>query len=289
MEYIIGVDLGGTKIYSALFEDRKIIKILKFPTEANRGKTTVINNVVNSIKEIVGDFDLRKIKRIGIASPGPLNYKTGEIITTPNLPLRNFDLKGLLEKKFGKKVRVDNDAKCAGLAEAKARGAKNMVYITLGTGVGSALIYNGEIFRGNLYATEFGHMSINFNGPRCGCGRNGCLEAYCNSKALLRYAKERNIIESVYEIHKKAEEGKEKYKKIYGELGKYLGIGLANIVNSIDIDFIVIGGGLGSAGDLIIVPAVKEMRKNLLVKKNVKVEKAKLGEYASLIGAAELF
>lgn len=289
MGSVIAIDIGGTKIYSGIFNNNKSAKVLKFLTETDKGKKAVINNIIKSVEEIIQGKDMKGIKGIGVSAPGPLDYKTGKIITTPNLPLRDFDLKGLLEKKFGKKVRVDNDAKCAGLAEAKARGVKNLVYITLGTGVGSALIYNGEIFRGELFATEFGHHSINFDGPKCGCGRRGCLEIYCNSKALLRYAQSRGIEDDVHEIIRKAISGKRKYRKLFKEMGKYLGIGLANIVNSLDIELIVIGGGIGRAGDLIIKPAVKVMKKNLLVRKNVKVEKAKLGEFGSLIGAAELF
>ncbi len=291
MKNIVAVDLGGTKIYSGLFRNGKLIKVLKFWTEGEKGKARVIENIIKSIDAIINETGIKKseIRGIGVASPGPLDYKTGKIVMTPNLPISGVDLGGVLHKKFGLKIKVDNDAKLGGFAEAKARKVKNLVYLTLGTGLGSAMIYNGEVFRGDLFATEFGHHTINYSGPECGCGKNGCLEIYTNAKAVLRYAKGLGLEGDSYEIQKRALAGERDYIRVYDALGKYLGIGIANIVNSVDINLIAIGGGIGNAGDLIIKPAIAEMQNRLLVRKNVKVEKAKLGEYASLIGAAMMF
>ena len=291
MKYIIGVDLGGTKIYSGIFENGKMLKILKFWTEGNKGKKAVINNILKSIDAIIKESEISKdnIGGIGIASPGPLDYRTGNVVKTPNLPISGVNLRKIIEKEFKIKTKVDNDAKCGGFAEAKARRTSNLIYLTLGTGLGSAMIYNGEIFRGDLYATEFGHQVIDYNGFECSCGNKGCLEIYTNSNALLRYARELGLDEDGYEIHKKALAGDKRYKKVYEILGKYLGVGIANIVNSVDINLIAIGGGIGNAGDLIIKPALNEMKSRLLVRKNVRIEKAKLGEFANLIGSAMMF
>lgn len=288
MKYVIGVDIGGTKIYSGLFRKGKLIKVLKFRAEAGRGKKKVIENINKSVECILDGIKKSDVKGIGVASPGPLNYKTGEIITTPNLPISGVNLKKILERKFGLKTRVDNDAKCAGLAESRERKGENFIFLTLGTGLGSCMVYNGEIFRGEMFATEFGHHTINFNGPRCGCGRRGCLESYTNSSAVLRYARERGLKEDAYEIQKKALNGNEKYKKVYEELGKYLGIGIANIANSLDINIFVIGGGIGNAFNLFVKTALAEARRRVLVRRDLKIEKSKVGEFASLIGAGYL-
>lgn len=288
--YIVAVDLGGSKIYSGLFLNGKFGEVMKFWTEADKGQKRVLDNLTEAIESAIRNTELKNIRGIGIAAPGPLDYKTGKILTTPNLPFRNFSLKKFLERRFKLEVRIDNDAKCAAVAEAKYRNAKSLIYLTLGTGTGSALIHEGKLFRGRLFATEFGHMSINFNGPRCGCGRRGCLEVYTNKNAVLRYAKELGLEQNSYEIQKKALQGFGKYKVVYKKLGEHLGIGLANIVNALDINLIVIGGGIGDAGNLVIKPAIEVMKKNLLVRRDdVKVEKAKLGNVAGLIGAAELF
>lgn len=287
VENKIGVDFGGSFIRAGLFKNRKLIRKYKRNTEVNKGKKKIIKNIIESIEKVKG---ADKIKAIGIGSPGPVDYKTGKILNPPNIkPLWGVNLKKIIENKFKVKVRVENDANCAALAEAKIRNVKNLIFLTLGTGLGSGIILNGKIYRGEGFASEIGHHSIDFNGHKCKCGNYGCLEAYVGSVSIVRIAKAKNLRTDPYEIQERALKSERKYKEIFKEIGKYLGIGLANIANILDPELITIGGGMGKIGNLILKPAKKEMKKRLFVKgKTLKIERSRLSEDASLIGASFL-
>lgn len=181
--YVIGIDLGGTKISCAVADlDGQVISQNTVPTNAHEGEYAVLNRIIASVETVLRDSDveINNVKAIGIGSPGPLDAKTGVIITTPNLPFKNFNLVKPLKEKFEVPVYLDNDANVAAIGEfmfGAARGTENMVYFTVSTGVGGGAVLNGKVYRGNTSnALEIGHMTVLPDGPRCNCGNLGCLE-----------------------------------------------------------------------------------------------------------------
>lgn len=247
----IGLDVGGHKINSVLVKDGKVIRRMRVATKSTSNKKIIITQIFDCIDYLLNHVGKKQIRGIGIGAPAPVNLTA----------LKNVSLVEIVRREFKIKTKVDNDANCFGLAEAilgAGKGAEILAGLTLGTGIGGAIIVNGEIFHGaSGSAAEFGHMIIKKDGRRCDCGNRGCLEAYLSVK--------------------RREE--------------YLGIGLANIVNIFNPDIIVIGGGIVDAGKFLFEPARKIMRKNILspLAKNTKVVKAKLGEDAGAIGAALLW
>jgi glucokinase len=281
----IGIDIGGSKIIFALLENRRILRFKKIPTPKARKK--LIGVLAENTKRLLGSA---KAESIGIGVPGPINKKRDLILNPPNLKyLRNCPLARLIEKETGIKTLMDNDVNCFVLGEALAGagiGAETVFGITLGTGVGGGLVINKKIFRGAFGAAgEVGHMTIKFDGEKCGCRSSGCLEAYCSEKFFIR----RGI--SPKECQDKAYKGDRKAFILYNEYGRYLGIGLANIINLFDPEVIVIGGGIAQGYKFFISSAKREIKKRVISpvsRKYVKIKKAALGELGGAVGAAIL-
>lgn len=283
MKSIIGVDIGGTTIKAGAVSKSRVIKKVKLETEANKGKSRVINNIISSIERLMNE----EITAICIGCPGPLNYKTGLIGKTPNLPLQGVNLKKIIENKFKKKVYIDNDANCFALAEAVLGAGRKYNYVvglTLGTGFGSGLVINRGIYHGKCFATEIGHATINFNGPKSKCGNDGCLESYVSTRGILSRTKGLDI-KRLEELSNLASSGNKKALAVWKETGFYLGIGVANVINILNPDIIVIGGQIANAWPFFS----KEMRET--VKKRAlfdcKIVKSKLRD-AGILGAGLL-
>jgi glucokinase len=214
----------------------------------------------------------------------------------PNIPgWKEVALKKILEKKLKLRVFIDNDANLMGLGEVRlgaARGLKHVVGLTLGTGVGGGIIIDGKLYRGcSFSAGEAGHMALNETGPRCKCGGEACLEAYIGNRVILKEAKKifrRNI--SLEELSRLAHEGNKKAKAIWSKAGRHLGIALTNIVNLLNPDAIVIGGGVAGAGRILFdeVRRTVAQRAMDVAAKSCKILKATLGNNAGLFGAALL-
>ncbi len=186
---------------------------------------------------------------------------------------------------------LENDANCMALGESTfgyGKNIKNLVCVTLGTGVGAGIVINNKIYTGRSNAGELGHITIDINGYKCKCGRRGCLEEYVSARGIKRTAKKLGINKNILEIYEMAKLGSIKAKKVYETTGTYLGIGLSTLVKLLDPDLIVIGGGISNAGDLILKPAVKEMKKRTFFR-TPSVKIAKLKDNAGAIGAACLF
>lgn len=276
---IIGVDIGGTNIRAGLVKDNKILKYISIPTQAKDGKNIVINNILYIISKLFN----KEVNAIGIGCPGPLNKK-GVIIKTPNLPFKNFDLRKLVEKKFKVPVFIENDANCFTLGEAIIGKGKNFNYVvglTLGTGVGGGIVINKKIYRGKSFAGELGHIVINFNGPKCSCGNNGCLEAYVSSYGVMRYAMVKT--KTPKKLYEEALKGNKKAVDTFKEMGFYLGIGIINIVNILNPEIVVIGGQLSNAWKFF-KDSMFRVTKNALTK--VKIVKARFDH--AIYGAAML-
>jgi glucokinase len=299
MKYSIGVDIGATKISFVLLKEFFIIARKKIQTPPK--KNIIIKTIEENINNLIVNIPKSEILGIGLGVAGPLNKKGDIILNPPNLKtLSNLKLAKIIEKDLGIKTKMENDARCFALAEAlmgAGKGKESILGITLGSGIGGGLVMtNGKtknsklkIYRGAFGgACEVGHMIINFNEKsKCSCGNFGCFEKYASEK----FIKTKSRIPSI-KLEEKAKAGDGRAKKIYEEFGRNLGIGLANLVNILDPKIIVIGGGFAKTGKLIMEPAKKEMKKNILStesKKSVKIEMAKLGDFAGAIGAALLF
>lgn len=304
-ELYIGVDLGGTKIYTALANvNGEILKEIVVPTEASKGSEQIIDKIKDSIRYVSQEVTLEKVKAIGIGSPGPLKVKDGIIAEPPNLPIRNYNIVEDIENEFGVKVYLDNDANAATLAEylfGQGIGTENMVFITASTGVGGGAILNGKLYRGSTSnAVELGHTTVKYNGRVCGCGNRGCVESLASGTAIKAIAderiKENTTSLSQYEeitskeVFDEAKKGDKLANSIVRECIGYLGVAVANAANTFDPDMIVLGGGVLNAGDIIFEIIEEEMQERCLntIRENCKVKPAKLGGKAGVLGAVAL-
>jgi len=292
----IGLDIGGYKINGVLMQNNKIIRKRRAATKSTSNKKIIIAQIFDCVEHLIKDLDKSKIRGIGIGAPGPIDLKRGVVLSPPNVKaLSGLPLADLVQKKFKTKVILDNDVNCFGIAEGilgAGKGKQNIIGLTLGTGVGGCLILRGRLFHGrDGSASEIGHMIIKKDGWKCSCGNEGCLEIYVSARGIIRIAKEIGCRGATpTEIMELAKKGNKKAIKVYQVLGEYLGVGLANLVNILNPDIIIIGGGIANAKELLFNPARKVMRKNILspLAKNTKVVRAKLGEDAGAIGAALL-
>ena len=284
MKNFIGVDIGATKIIFGLLKNRKVIKNKKIPTP--KTKKIIKKELKENLRDLKKSSSL-KIDRIGIGVPGILDIKKGLILKCPNLRyLDNLPLVKILEKELKIKTSIENDTNCFTLAEALlgAGKNKNIVFgITLGSGIGGGLIIKSKIYRGAFRtAGEIGHQTIKFDGQKCSCGNLGCFEYYCSAK----FFKRKDC--SSKELAKKAKRNNKEALKLFKEYGKYLGIGLSNIINLIEPEIIVIGGGISKSWPYFLAETKKEIKKRIISpvsKKYTKVEISKLGDLAGSIGA----
>lgn len=306
--YVIGVDLGGTKISTALSTlDGKILSQTVVPTDAAEGEVPVLNRVIGTIQDVLvaSQITSDEVEAIGIGSPGPLDAKKGVIITTPNLPFKNYNLVDPIKLKFDIPVYLDNDANVAAIGEfmfGAGKGKKNIVYFTVSTGVGGGAVLNGQAYRGNTSnALEIGHITVNPNGPRCNCGNVGCLEAIASGTAIGKSGRDavlskvetslRNYEKiTSYEVFKEAEKGDEVAKEIIENAMNYLGIGVANAISIFDPEMVIIGGGVASAGDIVFDSVRKVVNKRCFksMAESCEIVPAGLGVDAGVVGAVAL-
>ena len=294
----IGIDIGGTNIKGVLLKGNKVIAKIKIKTKSKSNKKLLIAQIFECIESMrKAHYECahaNKIKGIGIGVAGPVDFKNQKVLNPPNVTaLKNLYLGKLIEKKFKIKTIIDNDVHLMVLAEAilgAGKGKKMVIGLGLGTGVGGGIVLNGKIMHGKGgTAGEIGHTIIKKDGRRCTCGSKGCLEAYISERGIKETAKEifGKEIDTIT-LYKMAKKGDKKAIKAWARVGENLGIGLANLVDTLNPDIIIIGGGIAGAGEFLLVSARKEMKKNILspIAKNTKVVRAKLGEYAGAIGAA---
>lgn len=296
-DFIIAIDLGGTNFKIALLDakykirDRRILSTRRFSK-----KEELIRGIIDSLNELLSRNQLsrKKIRGLGIGLPGPVDNRLGIVHFLPNIPgWKEVRLKQILEKKLGLPVFLDNDANLMSLAEYKlgaARGSRYAVCLTLGTGVGGGIIIEGDIYRGADNASaEVGHIPINENGPRCNCGGIACLESYIGNRNIQRQARElfgRNI--SLEELSVLAKKGNKKALFIWSSVARRLGLALAGVINLLNPDCIVIGGGVAGAGKILFERLKKVIAKQAMriQSRRVRIKRAQLGSDAGLIGAA---
>ena len=305
-KYVVGVDLGGTKIYTALVDlEGNIIKEKTVETLAHEGEQAVMGRIVDTINYVIDGTDKDLIKSIGIGSPGPLDVKNGIIIENSNLPFKNFAIVKTIKETYDLPTYLDNDANVATLGEfmfGAGKGTENMVFITASTGIGGGAVLNGKLFRGSTgNALEVGHMTVATEGPRCGCGNLGCAEALGSGTAIGKRAKEAvlsNVVTSLKnyenvtakEVFKEAANGDRVAKNILNTSLTYLGIAVANTITNFDPEKVVVGGGVVNGGDIVIdtIKNVVEERCMAAFVENCTIEKAVLGGKAGVLGAAAL-
>ncbi len=296
---LAAIDLGGTNLKLGLldqklrFIDRKVLDTQSFTT-----KERLIDGVVSSVNSLLEQRRLVKsrIAGLGLGLPGPIDCIRGVVHFFPNIPgWKEVNLKKILEKRLGLKVHLDNDANLMALAEYRmgaAAGASNAVCLTLGTGVGGGLVLGGRLYRGSAYAAgEIGHMPVNEKGPRCNCGGIACLEAYVGNRRLL--AKALKLFSgsvTLESLSRMARAGNARARSLWNDAGEKIGIALVSIVNLLNPDVIVIGGGVANAGQVLFsrIRSTVISRAMPLQARHVKIVKAKLGKDAGLIGAAIL-
>lgn len=294
---LIGVDLGGTNIKAGLVDDTgQLIEKLSVPTEAHLGKDRVIENVCAAAREAAGGTKWKNIGAVGVGSPGPLNHRTGIVITTPNLGWENVPLADEVASRLGVKVFLENDANAACWGEywvGAGKGCGSMVLLTLGTGIGSGIILDGCLWRGSTGAgAEMGHMVIDCDGEECVCGNRGCLEVYASAPATVRrFLRMKGDVSSDVTadmIHKEALAGNVTARQALEETGRYLGIAVANIANVLNPEIVLFSGGLAGAAD-ILIPVIREEvlhRAFDVVTVNLAIATGAIPDDAGVIGAA---
>jgi len=316
MKYAIGVDLGGTNIVTILMNEKgKIIARDKRLTEGWKGKEHVVNRIaegINAVMESQPSGIRKKITGIGIGTPGLVDLERGIVYEAPNIPgWNNVPLSRIYRKRFGRPVFLENDANSAALGEwwiGAGKGTRYMVCLTLGTGIGGGIIIDGKVYHGaDGYAGELGHISISLDGPRCGCGNHGCMEAYASAigiikrtKALLKEKENKKSL--IYKliggdlskltpaiITAAARKGDMLAKKIWKDTGFYLGSGIASYVNIFNPEMVVLTGGMTGAGNLLFRPMWQTVRRRAFkgpVRK-LKIVAGKIPDDAGAVGAAK--
>ena len=289
-QYIIGVDLGGTNIVvGAMSADGKQhFAMRSIPTGAESGAEGVADRIVGLIEGVVLDTlaetnsSRRDVIGVGVGAPGPLDREKGLVVVAPNLGWKNFPLRDRISERLRLPVTLDNDANCATVGEwwqGAARGGTNVVGMTIGTGIGGGVIIEGKLFHGaSDVAGEIGHTTIDLNGRHCKCGNYGCLEAYASGPAIATRAREVLVREETASllpslvggkldsitaetVYKAAQQGDAVASEIVRDTARYLGAGIANLLNILNADVVVVAGGVTQAGDALFVPLRAEVRR----------------------------
>jgi glucokinase len=309
---VVTIDLGGSKIALGIVSrDYRILAREHLLTQAEEGADSVIKRIISAVRQITASANtaLSHLYGVSIAAAGAIDSRRGIVTLSPNLPgWRDIPLGSIIEERLGIKTWLLNDANAAALGEhhfGAGRGVANLVYLTIGTGIGGAVIIDGKLYTGGCgSAGEIGHMTIDTNGPRCECGNIGCLEQLAAGKAIAREAKKRlgsgersTLTEAVAgkletvtaeDVAVAAKKGDSLAVDVINSAATYLGVGMVNLVNIFNPEAIIIGGGVASMGDLLLAPARRMVRERAFPESAavVRIVTAELGGDAGLLGAA---
>jgi len=299
---VIGVDLGGTNLRAALLNsDGEILDKQMEATHASDGWKKVIARMVANIaqqREIAVKRGLI-VSAVGVGAPGVIQMDRGIVVKSPNFPdWNNLPLRDELEKALGIPVEIENDANVAALGEqwlGAGRGIDSMILLTLGTGVGGGIVLNSRVWQGaDGMAGEIGHMTLIPDGRQCACGNTGCLEMYASARGIVRSYQEtagKNLPDiTSMQVYQAAREGDAAAKKVMKDMGRLLGIGIANLINIFNPQMIVLGGRVKDAWDLFIGATHEEiMRRAFQVPaERTKIVPSQLGDDAGMVGAAAM-
>lgn len=306
----VGIDLGGTKILVLVADDNgRVIGDTRIPTEAPQGVDAVIGRIVQATKDAVQEagVELSAVRAIGVSAPGPIDTVKGVITDPPNLHgWHNVPLARILQERLDAPAILENDANCQGLAEHEygaGRGFSHMVFVTASTGIGGGIIIDNELYVGASGAAgEIGHLVVASDGPTCGAGHVGCLEAMASGTAIARDAAaliaqgqlartariaEHNPPLDAADVFRASQEGETEAGAIITRAGRYLGTGLASIINAFNPQAIIVGGGLINMGDAIMAPAIEVARQRSFGQSfnDVQIIESELGDRAGALGA----
>lgn len=313
-DHLMGVDLGGTKILAGVFDDKlECLGRAKKSTKAQRGAEAVVERVAATVLEAIDECDLqpKQIRGLGIGAPGACDPDTGTVIFAPNLGWKNFPLKKELEKRLPFPVFVENDCnlQTLGVYEKELKGKpRHLVGIFLGTGIGAGIILDGKLYRGfNRTAGEIGHMVLEVGGPKCGCGNKGCFEALASRTAIFRRIEaalkdgHKTVLTELLgpdlenlrsgDLRKAIKRGDKLVERIVEEAAEYTGIAVANVINLLNPEVIVIGGGVMDALEdemlAIIVETAHDYAMNGTTE-GIEILASRLGDEAGITGGAVL-
>lgn len=303
----IGVDIGGTKVLAGVVDGAgRVISIGRRTTPGRRVLARQVEDaLVETVLEAAGQ---RSFASVGVAAAGFVDAAGERVMFAPHLPWQGEALRGQLQQRLGCPVILDNDANCAARAEGHhgaAQGASSALMITMGTGIGGAILLDGRVLRGwNGMAGEFGHMQVVTDGHACECGRSGCWEQYSSGNALVRNARllmaeQPSVLDEMADgipervtgsmVTAAAESGDLVARRAFATVGEWLGIGTANLVAALDPELVVVGGGVSAAGERLLEPARAALRRSLVGSAHRAVPDlvaARLGPEAGMVGAA---
>jgi glucokinase len=312
--YILGIDLGGTKVMAAVLDPAGLVVARgRAKTRGWRDDEEVFATIAGvgrrAMEEAAVDQD--QLAAVGIGAPGPIDFDTGYIIETANLRFKNFPLGPRIAEEFGQPTIIENDVNAGIYGEFKAGaalGASDVLGVFVGTGIGGGLILNGALYRGfNKSAGEIGHIIVKAGGPRCGCGNRGCLEAVASRTAITRDIRNaikrgkrsvvskkvarKNALLSGADLKEADDAGDELVRKIVHRAARFIGIGIGSLLNVLAPEMVVLGGGLVEAfGDDFVGRIERAARKTAfeINSRNVRFVRTQLGDDAGVIGAAAL-
>jgi len=288
-QYIVGVDLGGTNIVvGAMPEDgSRELAMRSDSTHAERGADAVVDRIVAMVAQVMSDVIAttgakpQDFLGVGVGAPGPLDREKGIVVVAPNLGWRDFPLRDEVSKRIRLPVTLDNDANCATVGEwwcGAARGGRNVVGITIGTGIGGGLILDGKLYHGSSdVAGEIGHTTIDSTGRYCRCGNYGCLEAYASGPAIALRAREalerdeKSLLHKMVDgdlaritaatVYEAAHQGDHLANEVVKDTARFLGTGVANLLNILNPDVVVLAGGVTQAGERLFEPLRAEVKR----------------------------
>ena len=310
----VGIDIGGTKVAGGLVaEDGTVVARARRDTPHRSKSPGVVEDTIVEVVSELLDLAEDPVVAVGIGAAGFVAADRATVVFAPHLSWRGEPLEANLQRRVPVPISVDNDANAAAWAEWRfgaARDETHLMMITLGTGIGGALLFDGHVVRGKYgIAGEFGHMQVVPGGQRCECGNRGCWEQYASGNALVREARSlmtanspvaSDLLDRVEGdpmaltgplITQAAREGDPTATELLGEIGQWLGVGIANLAAAFDPGTFVVGGGVSAAGDLLLAPARATFRRHLTgrgYRPEARIVAAQLGNDAGLIGAADL-
>ena len=302
--YRIGLDVGGTKVLGAVFDrDRNVVYRLKKKSTEQGAEAENVEQVIVSVVEEMLDasgIPMEQISAIASSIPGVIDQKAGVVLFTPNLPWRDYDIRSAMEKRFGVPFFIGNDVNLGVLGEYRygaAKGYRNVVGLFVGTGVGGGLILNGELFTGHRFkAAEMGHMVLDPEGPLCGCGQRGCLEAFSSKQGMSAYIRQQAARGRGCLLAEAAQTGVFKSKKLKkalqaGDQVAREAVATGTLINIFSPDLVLYGGGVIEAmGDLFLERILAEVDRYCMpeIRSTVELKNAALGDDSVLFGALAL-
>src|SRR5688572_15089528 len=314
-EYLLGVDLGGTKILAGVFTPQlKCLGKVKTSTKADRGPEVVIERIARCIEDAIDECDLKldQVRGIGVGAPGAVDTETGKVIFAPNLPgWADVPLKKQLEKELKVPVFLENDGNICtlGVHSVELEGKpKHMLGVFIGTGIGAGMILEGKLFSGfNKTAAEVGHMVLEVGGPKCGCGNRGCFEALAGRQAIFKKIQtavkdgQKTVLTETLgqdladmrsgDLRKALRRGDKLVERVIEEAAEYIGIGIANLVNLLSPQVVVLGGGVIDALEDEMMAIIVETAHDYALQgtdNGLEIIASKLGDNAGIYGGAVL-